>query len=110
MSYSAGKVAAILLQKIDTFYFPRSTPSNSQHHFKKREIEVSLLTKSESKAAKSATGLSDRLERCWDSVRMGMAYSRGLGLSVAPQAKRNASSDFSLTDALSFFQRPERRR
>ena len=46
----------------DTFYFSRSIPSDLQHRFKKRKIEVSLRTKSESKAAKSAAALSDRLE------------------------------------------------
>ena len=64
----------------DTFYFSRSIPSNLQHRFKKRKIEVSLRTKSESKAAKSAAALSDRLERYWDSLRMEMIYSRELGL------------------------------
>jgi len=89
----------------DTFYFSRSIPSDLQHRFKKRKIEVSLRTKSESKAAKSAAALSDRLERYWDSLRMEMIYSRELGLSAAPQAKRQASSDFSLTDALSLYHR-----
>jgi len=36
---------------------------------------------------------------------MEMIYSRELGLSAAPQAKRQASSDFSLTDALSLYHR-----
>ena len=89
----------------DTFYFSRSIPSDLQHRFKKRKIEVSLRTKSESKAAKSAAALSDRLERYWDSLRMEMIYSRELGLSAAPQAKRQVSSDFILTDTLSLYHR-----
>ena len=89
----------------NTYYFSRSIPSDLQHRFKKRKIEVSLRTKSESKAAKSAAALSDRLERYWDSLRMEMIYSRELGLSAAPQAKRQASSEFSLTDALSLYHR-----
>ncbi|MDA9013944.1 hypothetical protein N9J60_07855, partial [Alphaproteobacteria bacterium] len=76
-----------------------------QHRFKKRKIEISLRTKSESKAAKSAAALSDRLERYWDSLRMEMIYSKELGLSVAPQTKRQDSNDFSLTDALSLYHR-----
>ena len=36
---------------------------------------------------------------------MEMIYSRELGLPAAPQAKRQASSDFSLTDALSLYHR-----
>ena len=89
----------------ETYYFSRAIPSDLQHRFNKRKIEVSLRTKSELKAAKSAAALSDRLERYWDSLRMEMIYSRELGLSAAPQAKRQASSDFSLTDALSLYHR-----
>ena len=54
----------------DTFYFSRAVPSDLRHRFNKKKIEVSLRTKSESKAAKSAAVLSDRLERYWDSLRM----------------------------------------
>ena len=72
----------------DTFYFSRSIPSDLQRRFKKRKIEVSLRTKSEAKAAKSAAALSDRLERYWDSLRMEMIYSRELGLGVAPDTNR----------------------
>ena len=36
---------------------------------------------------------------------MEMIYSRELDLPVAPQAKRQASNDSSLTDALSLYQR-----
>jgi hypothetical protein len=71
----------------DTFYFSRSIPSDLQHRFKKLKIEVSLRTKSESKAAKSAAALSDRLERYWDSLRMEMIYSRELGLKSCKTQK-----------------------
>ena len=63
MSYGVGKVAGILLQEKRYFYFSRSIPSDLQHRFKKRKIEVSLRTKSESKAAKFAATLSDRLKQ-----------------------------------------------
>ena len=66
----------------DTFYFSRTVPSDLRHRFDKRKIEVSLRTKSKTKASKSAAALSDRLERYWDSLRMEMIYSRELGLSV----------------------------
>ena len=66
----------------ETFYFSRSKPSDLLHRFNKRRIEVSLRTKSEAKAAKSAAALSDWLERYWDSLRMEMIYSRELGLRV----------------------------
>jgi hypothetical protein len=58
----------------ETFYFSRAIPSDLQHRFKKPKIEVSIRTKSESKPAKSAAVLSDRLERYWDSLRMEMLY------------------------------------
>ena len=61
----------------ETFYFSRAIPSDLLHRFNKRKVEVSLRTKSESKAAKSAAALSDRLERYWDSLRMEMIYSKG---------------------------------
>ena len=89
----------------DTFYFSRSIPSDLQHRFKKRKIEVSLRTKSESKAAKSAAALSDRLERYWDSLRMEMIYSRELGLKVTECPTKTTNIDCSLSDALALYQR-----
>ena len=70
----------------DTFYFSRSIPSDLQHCFQKRKIEVFLQTKSESKAAKSAAALPDRLERYWDGLWMEMIYSRELDLRVTPDS------------------------
>ena len=54
----------------DTYYFSRAVPADLRHRFNKKKVEVSLRTKSEVKAAKSAAALSDRLERYWDSLRM----------------------------------------
>ena len=59
----------------DTFYFSRSIPPDLQHRLNKRKIEVSLRTKPESKASKSAAALSDRLERYWDNIRWTMNFS-----------------------------------
>ena len=90
----------------DTFYFSRAVPSDLRHRFKKKKIEVSLRTKSEAKAAKSAAALSDRLERYWDSIRMEMIYSRELGISVVPDKVSNANeTELSLSDALVLYQR-----
>ena len=63
-------------------YFSRAIPSDLLHRFNKWKIEISLRTKSEVKAAKSAAVLSDRLERYWDILRMEMIYSRELGISI----------------------------
>ena len=90
----------------ETFYFSRAIPSDLLHRFNKRKVEVSLRTKSESKAAKSAAALSDRLERYWDSLRMEMIYSKELGLSVAPDAKTCSSAkSFPITEALALYHR-----
>jgi len=88
-----------------TYYFSRAFPSDLRHRFPKRKIEVSLRTKSESKAARSAAALSDRLERYWDSLRMEMIYSKELGLTVLPESRTAASDSFSLTDALALYHR-----
>ena len=90
----------------ETFYFSRAVPSDLRHRFKKKKIEVSLRTKSEAKAAKSAAALSDRLERYWDSIRMEIIYSRELGISVVPDKSQNEGvTELSLSDALALYQR-----
>ena len=89
----------------DTFYFSRAVPSDLRHRFNKKKIEVSLRTKFEAKAAKSAAALSDRLERYWDSLRMEMIYSKELGLTVTPETRTVASDNFSLTEALALYHR-----
>ena len=89
-----------------TFYFSRAIPSDLLHRFNKRKIEVSLRTKSEAKAAKSAAALSDRLERYWGSLRMEMIHSRELVLGIASDTKTTASAkSFSITDALALYHR-----
>jgi hypothetical protein len=89
----------------ETFYFSRAIPSDLLHRFNKRKVEVSLRTKSEAKAAKSAAALSDRLERYWDSLRMEMIYSRELDLKALQDTKAANSNHFSLSDALAPYHR-----
>ena len=89
----------------ETFYFSRAIPSDLLHRFNKRKIEISLRTKSEAKAARSAAALSDRLERYWDSLRMEMIYSKELGLTVLPETRTVAADNFSLSDALALYHR-----
>jgi len=89
----------------ETYYFSRAIPSDLLHRFNKRKIEISLRTKSEAKAARSAAALSDRLERYWDSLRMEMIYSRELGLTVLPETRTVAADSFSLSDALALYHR-----
>jgi len=40
----------------ETFYFSRAVPSDLQHRFDKRKVEVSLRTKSEIRARKNCCG------------------------------------------------------
>jgi len=89
----------------ETFYFSRAIPSDLLHRFNKRKIEISLRTKSEAKAARSAAALSDRLERYWDSLRMEMICSKELGLTVLPETRTVAADSFSLSDALALYHR-----
>ena len=89
----------------NTYYFSRAVPSDLQHRFNKRKIEVSLRTKSETKAAKSTAALSDRMERHWDTLRMEMIYSRELGLAVKGSNHEPKRSTLTFTDGLSLYQR-----
>ena len=77
----------VYFYKNETFYFSRATPSDLLHRFNKQKIELSLPTKSETKANKSAAALSYRSERYWDSLRMEMIYSKELGLTVLPETR-----------------------
>ena len=62
MYYGVGKVSGIFYRRNETFCFSRAIPSNLVHRFNKRKIEVSLRTKSEAIAAKSAAALFDQFE------------------------------------------------
>ena len=90
----------------DTFYFSRAVPADLQHRFNKKKVEVSLRTKSEVKAAKSAAALSDRLERYWDSLRMEQIHLKELGLTVTNQFPViSESNSVSIDDALACYRR-----
>ncbi len=86
-----------------TCYLSCAIPSDLRCRFLKRKIEVSLRTKTVSKAATSAAALSDRLERYWDSLYMEMIYSKELELTVLPERRTVASDSFSLTEALALY-------
>lgn len=89
----------------EMFYFSRAVPSDLQHRFDKRKVEVSLRTKSESRARKSAAALSDRLERYWDSLRMELIYSRELGLSVIEEGTARQASKLTFDEVLELYHR-----
>ena len=89
----------------EMFYFSRAVPSDLQHRFDKRKVEVSLRTKSVSRARKSAAALSDRLERYWDSLRMELIYSRELGLSVIEEGTARQASKLTFDEVLELYHR-----
>ena len=82
----------------EMFYFSRAVPSDLQHRFDKRKVEVSLRTK-------SAAALSDRLERYWDSLRMELIYSRELGLSVIEEGTARQASKLTFDEVLELYHR-----
>ena len=94
-----------IYKRNEIFYFSRSVPSDLRHRFNKRKVEVSLRTKSELKAAKSAAALSDRLERYWDSLRVEMVYSKELGLTTLPPNQQASYDAFTMSDALALYHR-----
>ena len=90
----------------DTYYFSRAVPGDFRYRFNKKKVEVSLRTKSEGKAAKSAAALSDRLERYWDSLRMEQIHLKELGLSVVNQsAITYQNHSLSMDDVLDCYHR-----
>ena len=90
----------------DTYYFSRAVPADLRHRFNKKKVEVSLRTKSEGKAAKSAATLSDRLERYWDSLRMEQIHLKELGLTVTNQTPViSKATSVSIDDALACYHR-----
>ena len=68
------------------FYYSRRVPADFLKRFNKDRVIISLRTKSKDKALSSAKTLSDRLERYWDSLRLELFHSRGLGLYTMSSA------------------------
>ena len=90
----------------ETFYFSRAVPSDLRHRFNKKKIEVSLRTKSEVKAEKSAAALSDRLERYWVSLRIEQIHLKELGLTITNQSPAiSERNSVSIDDALACYHR-----
>ena len=70
----------------DTFYFSRAVPSDLRHRFNKKKVEVSLRTKSEAKAAKSAAALDPYLRQKsapeWETELTDIGIPAGLVMTV----------------------------
>ena len=95
-----------LCRRNGIFYFSRRVPSDVCSRFNKDRLIVSLHTRSLPKAQRSAAALSDRLERCWDSIRLEIFHSRELGLSLVQEVEADRNSVFvSIQDALDSYLR-----
>jgi hypothetical protein len=71
---------AYLIRRNGIFYFSRRVPSDLQPRFNKGRVTISLRTRSQAKAEKSAEALSDRLERYGDGLRLEIFHTTELGL------------------------------
>ena len=86
------------------FYFTRNVPSDLKGRFNKNRVVVSLHTRSEVRAQKAASALSDRLERYFESLRLERFHSQELGLKFGgvPDAPID-SVDTNISDALELY-------
>ena len=68
VSQTVSQNHAYLIRRNGIFYFTRRVPSDLQTRFNNERVTISLRTRSQAKAEKSAEALSDRLERYtnWD--------------------------------------------
>ena len=83
------------------FYFSRRVPSDLQARFNKGRVTISVRTRSQAKAEKSAEALSDRLERYWDGLRLEMFHTTELRLTkVVLSRLRDTIQSVSVKEAL----------
>ena len=86
------------------FYYSRRVPADLHMRFNKDRVIISLRTKSQDKALRSAKTLSDRLESYWDSLRLELFHSRELGLyTMSSISEKPKPSSFSIDDALNLY-------
>ena len=93
-----------LYRRNGIYYFTRNVPSDLKTRFNKNRVVVSLHTRSEVRAQKAASALSDRLERYFESLRLERFHSQELGLKFggAPDAPLD-SADTNISDALELY-------
>ena len=88
------------------FYFTRNVPSDLKTRFNKNRVVVSLHTRSITRAQKSASALSDRLDRYFESLRLERFHSQELGLKFDANAVAVSDvSDATFADALELYVR-----
>ena len=88
------------------FYFTRNVPSDLKSRFNKNRVVVSLHTRSITRAQKSASALSDRLDRYFVSLRLERFHSQELGLKFdANMVTSFDEPEVTITDALELYVR-----
>ena len=88
------------------FYFTRNVPSDFKTRFNKSRVVVSLHTRSIIRAQKSASALSDRLDRYFESLRLERFHSQELGLKFDTNMVTDSDEpEVTITDALDLYVR-----
>jgi integrase len=88
------------------FYFTRNVPSDLKSRFNKNRVVVSLHTRSITRAQKSASALSDRLDRYFESLRLERFHSQELGLKFdANVVTVSDEPEVTIADALNLYVR-----
>ena len=98
--------SSYLICRNGIYYYSRRVPADLHKRFNKDRVIISLRTRSQDKALRSAATLSDRLERHWESLRLELFHSRELGLSLINHAQaEQVDASVSLDDALETYLR-----
>ena len=98
--------SSYLISRNGIYYYSRRVPADLHERFNKDRVIISLRTRSQDKALRSAATLSDRLERHWESLRLELFHSRELGLSLINHAQaEKVEASVSLDDALETYLR-----
>ena len=88
------------------FYFTRNVPSDLKTRFNKNRVVVSLHTRSITRAQKSASALSDSLDRYFESLRLEQFHSQELGLKFDTNMVTDSDEpEVTITDALELYVR-----
>ena len=106
MNQTVIQNSSYLISRNGIYYYSRRVPADLHKRFNKDRVIISLRTRSQDKALRSAATLSDRLERHWESLRLELFHSKELGLSLINHAQaEKVEAPVSLDDALETYLR-----
>ena len=106
MNQTVIQNSSYLISRNGIYYYSRRVPADLHKRFNKDRVIIVLRTRSQDKALRSATTLSDRLERHWESLRLELFHSRELGLSLINHAQvEQVDASVSLDNALETYLR-----